>query len=563
MSHLVYHNLPGLPGQSSPFDEAILKVCKSGTIRIVSPYIGVDYLQRIIKVSTTWRLISDIETWLSSLSIRARPKAWQFIRENLENIHHCPAVHAKTVIGQRLAMLGSANLTNAGILGRTEMSILIDDLKMVGELTVWFDALWLQTHPPIASEANAFIQWLDEEAKFSPTRREKFAVSVSGIKIRARLATLPISPVHEDKAETVHLEEVAQVLIIQEQNHYNSLSQALESAINNLAESGFSFGQIVENIRQVYPESTTREIYFALLQHCANHVRSVFSENTRNRLVLVDGRFIQSSSDLIPQALALFDSFLEYMVDRFEFGKVRDMPDESDLESLTGIPGHEQTILISALLDCGFLEIEDTAGRLPQYNLSEAFEWNGRYKLFSKAMHDWKTKMKGTFQLIEKLKRNNSRNLNNVEFPLVEMSVGVLSAERAVEPFFNGEKMSLSDFLRSEQEKTEIADRARKEQLAVNRQNRHDGIDKILAHLLQSLLSGKRLPSAKALLVELPAKLTVKPKWVQQVLHGEEADIPVVIVARGNTVSINPTFDWSDLVDFPLTQGVCKTFLEM
>ena len=443
------------------------------------------------------------------------------------------------------------------------MSILIDDLKMVGELTVWFDALWLQTHPPIASEANAFIQWLDEEAKFSPTRREKFAVSVSGIKIRARLATLPISPVHEDKAETVHLEEVAQVLIIREQNHYNSLSQALESAINNLAESGFSFGQIVENIRQVYPESTTREIYFALLQHCANHVRSVFSENTRNRLVLVDGRFIQSSSDLIPQALALFDSFLEYMVDRFEFGKVRDMPDESDLESLTGIPGHEQTILISALLDCGFLEIEDTAGRLPQYNLSEAFEWNGRYKLFSKAMHDWKTKMKGTFQLIEKLKRNNSRNLNNVEFPLVEMSVGVLSAERAVEPFFNGEKMSLSDFLRSEQEKTEIADRARKEQLAVNRQNRHDGIDKILAHLLQSLLSGKRLPSAKELLVELPAKLTVKPKWVQQVLHGEEADIPIVIVARGNTVSINPTFDWSDLVDFPLTQGVCKTFLEM
>ena len=55
----------------------------------------------------------------------------------------------------------------------------------------------------------------------------------------------------------------------------------------------------------------------------------------------------------------------------------------------------------------------------------------------------------------------------------------------------------------------------------------------------------------------------MKPKWVQQVLHGEEADIPIVIVARGNTVSINPTFDWSDLVDFPLTQGVCKTFLEM
>lgn len=563
MSHLVYHNLPGLPGQASPFDEAILRVCKSGTIRIVSPYIGVDYLQRIIKVSTTWRLISDIEAWLSSLSIRARPKAWQFIRENLENIHHCPAVHAKTVIGQQLAMLGSANLTNAGILGRTEMSILIDDLEMVGELTVWFDALWLQTHPPIASEANAFIQWLDEEAKYSLARREKFSLSVSGMKIRARLATLPIPPAHEHKAETVYLKEVAQVLIIQEQNHYDSLNQALESAINNLAESGFGFGQIVENIRQVYPEATTREIYFALLQHCANHVRSVFSENTRNRLILIDGRFTQSSSDLIPRALALFDSFLEYLVDRFDFDEVRDMPDESDLEALTGIPGHEQIILIWELLDCGFLEIEDIAGRLPQYNLSEAFEWSGRYKLFSKAMHDWKTKKKGTFQRTEKLKRKNSRNPNKTELPLVEMGVGVLSSERAVEPFLSEEKMSLSDFLRSEREKAEIAERARKDQLAVNRQTRHDGIDKILAHLLQTLLSGKRLPSAKELLVELPAKLSVKPKWVQQVLRGEEADIPIVIMVRGNAVSINPSFDWSDVVDFPLTQGVCKTFLEM
>ena len=563
MSHLVYHNLPGLRGQSSPFDEAILKVCKSGTIRIVSPYIGIDYLQRIIKISTTWRLISDVEAWLSSLSIRARPKAWQFIRENLENIHHCPAVHAKTVIGQKLAMLGSANLTNAGILGRTEMSILIDDLDMVGELAVWFDALWLQTHPPIASEANAFIQWLDEEAKYSPARREKFSLSVSGMKIRARLATLPIQPAYEHKAETVHLEEVAQVLIIQEQNHYDSLKQALESAINNLAESGFGFGQIVENICQVYPKSTTREIYFALLQHCANHVRSVFTENTRNRLILIDGRFTQSSSDLLPKALALFDSFLEYLVDRFDFDEVRDMPDESNLEALTGIPGHEQTILIWELLDCGFLEIEDIAGRLPQYNLSEAFEWNGRYKLFSRAMHHWKTKKQGTFQRTENLRRKKSRNLNNGALPLLERGVGVLSAERALEPFLSGEKMSLTDFLRSEKEKTEIADRARNDQLAVNRQTRRDGIDKILAHLLQSLLSGRKLPSAKELLVELPTELTVKPKWVKQVLHGEEADIPIVIMARGNTVSLNPTFDWSDLVGFPLTQGVCETFLEM
>lgn len=127
MGRLVYHDLSGISAQSSPFDEAVLEVARSGAVGIVSPYIGVDYLQRIIQVSDGWRLISDIEAWLSSLSMRARPKAWLFIRENLDSIHHCPAIHAKAVIGQQLAMFGSANLTNTGILGRTEMGILIDD----------------------------------------------------------------------------------------------------------------------------------------------------------------------------------------------------------------------------------------------------------------------------------------------------------------------------------------------------------------------------------------------------------------------------------------------------
>jgi hypothetical protein len=173
MTHLVYHDLSSGSGKFSPFDEAVLKVCGSGAVGIVSPYIGVDYLQRIIQISGAWRLVSDVEAWLASLSGRARPKAWQFIRENLNSIHHCPALHAKAVITRRLAMFGSANLTMTGILGRTEMGILIDEPKMVSELNEWFETLWQQTNPPIADEANAFVQWLDDEAMRSPTRRNQ------------------------------------------------------------------------------------------------------------------------------------------------------------------------------------------------------------------------------------------------------------------------------------------------------------------------------------------------------------------------------------------------------
>ena len=225
------------------------------------------------------------------------------------------------------------------------------------------------------------------------------------------------------------------------------------------------------------------------------------------------------------------------------------MSDEDDLEVLTGIRGQDQTILISGLLECGFLEIEDIAGHLPQYRLSEAFEWSGRYKLIMKAMHVWNAK--------------KNMEIRRAERSKPKISTFAISAEPAIEPVLSIENMSLSDYLRSESKKMEMAERARKEQQAANRQHRHDGIDKILAHLLLTLLSGKQLPPKEDMLAALPAELNVNPKWVQQVIRGEESDIPRVIVTSRTAVSINPRLDWKDLADYPLTQGVCKMFLEV
>lgn len=146
MSALLYHS-PTVGNATSPFDEAILRVARSGPVRIVSPYIGISYLERIISLSPEWRLISDVQEWLASLSVQARPRAWQFIRENLDLIHHCPAVHAKAVISDSLAMMGSANLTQMGILGRTEMGVLFSDPQLVAEMGRWFDDLWAETAP--------------------------------------------------------------------------------------------------------------------------------------------------------------------------------------------------------------------------------------------------------------------------------------------------------------------------------------------------------------------------------------------------------------------------------
>lgn len=556
MGRLVYHDLSGIPGQSSPFDEAVLEVARSGAVDIVSPYIGVDYLQRIIQVSDGWRLISDVEAWLSSLSMRARPKAWLFIRENLDCIHHCSAIHAKAVIGQQLAMFGSANLTNTGILGRTEMGILINDSAMVAELGLWFDTLWHQTHPPIADETSAFIKWLDEEAERAPIRREKFSLSASSNKIRSRLVKLLTPETQEPEGAPLNLDAVAQTLIIQEQRHYESLDEALESAINTLAFDGFYFGQFVALVHQAFPTTNIREIYFALIQHCANHVRSVFTENTRNRLILIDGRFMQSTKEAIPQALAPFDAFLSHLVHHFDFNQSRDLPNEKIIGRQTGIADHDQVTLISELTDCGFLNIEDVAGHLPLYSLSEDFAWEGRYKLFATAMHDWIAKKNRPMRQAEETKNaEKALSADSYESDVPEFSLGQLP------DYTDGFKVDDDPAYQARDVARDIRS-AKAEQARVQRE-RTEKIDKVLAYVLASLFKEIKIYLSEGFVLSVSNETGVGERLVQLLLSGKGKNMPKVIATQRNTISINPNLDWKDLTDYPLTQVVCKSFINM
>lgn len=390
MPTLLYHASGG--ADVSPFDEAMLQVARSGAVRIVSPYIGVAYLERIIGISPEWRLVSDVQEWLASLSMQARPRAWAFIREHLPLIHHCPALHAKAVISDSLAMMGSANLTNHGILGRTEMGILLEDPRLVTEMGAWFEELWHSTAPPLVDEASAYIQWLDAEAGQTPPRRQRVTLSSGSRKIRARLAKLEgAAPLAQEDEGQLNLSAVAKAIIIQDQKHYDSLDAALEAALDRLTAAGdFSFGNVVADVRQGFAGASVREIYFLLVQHCANHVRSVFSEATQNRLILRDSRFSQSSHESLFPALAPFDEFLAYLLSKLAVSQSRELPSEEEIERDTGVNGGDQVILVSELLDSGLLVLDDVPGALPYYSLEPEFEWeDGRYKLFPRARAAW------------------------------------------------------------------------------------------------------------------------------------------------------------------------------
>jgi hypothetical protein len=332
---------------------------------------------------------------------------------------------------------------------------------------------------------------LDDDVKRAPARREKFSISASSWKIRARLVKLPAAVSLDRQSETLNLATIAQTLIEHEQLHYDTLNEALESVIDTFADADFVFGQVVQNVRLKFASSTVREIYFGLIQYCTNHVRSVFAENTKNKLVLISGRFRHSSQALIAQALSPYDMFLVHVVSYFDFIQAREMPVDDFSDHLTSIQASDQLILISDLLDCGFLEIVDVAGRLPQFTLIEDFEWSGRYKLFVHAMTDWHAKLRlASFQ-----KKKTSDQIfyakPDFEFGLSGVENFVADDDDSIEQNSNIDAVGLSTYLRAEKEKMQKDEIEREKNAAMKRKARRGAIDSILAHILSEMLSEK------------------------------------------------------------------------
>lgn len=391
MSKLLYHAVQRTNSDCSPFDDAILNAARGAVVRIASPYIGLSYLERIIQVASDWTLISDIEAWLSSLSMRARPSAWSFIREHINRIHHCPGLHAKVVIGDKLAVFGSANLTLTGIQARTELGMLLTEHSQVHELSSWFDGIWSTTASPFVDETSAFIEWLDEISDKSVSQRQKFLLAPETRLVRAKLVRMdsPETVSRTEVTQQLDLSAVARKIVRKENRHYLSVEGAFEKALNALAANGFGLADILSQIRIYSPDAAVREVYFLLIQHCANHPRSVFSKSTINRLLVSKGHFQQSNAEGLASGLRRYDEFLVLLIRFLQFDCPQKLPPDSHIAQLSGINEGEQLLLIGELLDAGFLQIDDRPGELPLYELSEDFEWNGRYRLFQRAHHAW------------------------------------------------------------------------------------------------------------------------------------------------------------------------------
>lgn len=157
MAQLIYHSEESYNRGESPFDRAIRETADSEEVRIVCPYIGPAYLKAILRDIDEWQIITDVVAWVGTFHGDSRGEIRKFVEEHQDWIHHFRHVHAKVVLSEDSAVVGSANLTKKGVIKRTEMGIQFGEEGNITELREWFTRLWSESFPIDSDELQELV----------------------------------------------------------------------------------------------------------------------------------------------------------------------------------------------------------------------------------------------------------------------------------------------------------------------------------------------------------------------------------------------------------------------
>lgn len=375
MNQLIYH-APDSPEGESPFDREIARLAAGADIKIVSPYIGLSYLKRLVGVASSWRLISDVHEWLTSQSAVERQKILCFLQEHEAKIHHIPGVHAKAVIAPHAAYTGSANLTLSGVLRRTELGMVVREMPLVTELHHWFDSLWTQTSSVPFERVNLLVEQLDkpELAQYRELLSSREASLESSAKeVRARLVNL-VTETNVEKPARPKRSAGVQL----------NLDEVVARYVGLNAVKGFTLRALHERVQAEGPENATvQDTYMELLNYCGSRPRSFFWPDALNRLVYQQGVFRQSEKARLSEALAHIDTFIESVIKELSFAQA--LPLSYDLMRATSpaLSIASQRLIIKGLVSVGMLSGEALL------QLNEGLEWTPRLKLLPKSFSTW------------------------------------------------------------------------------------------------------------------------------------------------------------------------------
>ncbi|MCH7660105.1 MAG: phospholipase D family protein [Euryarchaeota archaeon] len=237
MAELIYHDHSSNSSALSPFDQVIGEIATKSEVRIACPYIGPKYLERILAKAQDWRVLTDVEEWLSVHAVANRERVHDLISENWDSVHHFPDLHAKVVLTEDKALVGSANLTTKGLTGRAEMSILFDESEKVEEITDWFEMLWKRSSSPEMSEVDEF---LDAEPSSSSPARNRSTASISSNAPKVRASLSPDSSAQQESTEITQTDHERLVEVVSNAPSAEWINRYFSLLANLLAETGLT-----------------------------------------------------------------------------------------------------------------------------------------------------------------------------------------------------------------------------------------------------------------------------------------------------------------------------------
>jgi len=187
MVDLVYHTAESCDGGLSLFDEAIRDLTADADVLLASPYINLDYLESILADAASWRVLTDMEAWLGSERSGTRHRIGEFATQHHEKIHDARDLHAKAIITDEGALVGSANFTRKGLAGRDELAVSLNESESVDELRDWFDELWSNSSPATLDELDEFISTSQSTSR-DVTYRSTLSISSDAPRVNSSLA---------------------------------------------------------------------------------------------------------------------------------------------------------------------------------------------------------------------------------------------------------------------------------------------------------------------------------------------------------------------------------------
>ena len=199
MNRLIYHSEESYDSGASPFDRAIRETADSEKVWIVCPYISPTYLKSLLRDVDEWRILTDVEAWVGTFHGESREEIKRLIEKNHQQIHHFGNTHAKVILSEDSAVIGSVNLTKKGIRRRTEMGIQFDEEEKITELREWFSRLWSESGPVDVEE-------LDELVRTSTTSTHS-GTTVSLSSDAPRVNASFVEDIEPPTRETVEMDE--------------------------------------------------------------------------------------------------------------------------------------------------------------------------------------------------------------------------------------------------------------------------------------------------------------------------------------------------------------------